>query len=183
MAAPQTMNTLNISGKYVMNKTLSDDSDDILRLQGVGWLIRKTIRITTLHLYCKHYVSETVEHIDVDQTLNGIKGTAENRTFDWTERLDYDYVFGATVCKSKRIRIDELENEFLKTGWLEDTKEHGGLFTVEYSDTEKSGKTWIAEQVWGFEEVNGERRHTRRIAFSGPKEEKLHTRLVYDYRE
>ena len=43
------------------------------------------------------------------------------------------------------------------------------------------GGDWTAEQVWGFEEINGERRYTRRlIVWKDGKEEKC--RLVYNYR-
>lgn len=39
---------------------------------------------------------------------------------------------------------------------------------------------WIAEQDWGFEEVNGERRYTRRVVvWKG--EEFQRARIVYDY--
>lgn len=182
MAVPQTMTTLDLSGKYVMNKALSDDMDGILQLQGVGWLIRKAIRIATLNLYCKHYRDDAeVEHIDVDQTLSGVKGTAENRPIDWVERSDYDHVFGPVMSKTKRIRVDELEDSYLKEGWLDETKEHGVILIVEQSDTTKGGLGWLCEQVWGFETMNGERRHTRRIRFVGPKGEKVHARTVLDY--
>jgi hypothetical protein len=36
-------------------------------------------------------------------------------------------------------------------------------------------------QIWGFEDIKGERRHTRRIRFAGPKGEDITVRLVYDY--
>ena len=36
-------------------------------------------------------------------------------------------------------------------------------------------------QIWGFEDIKGERRHTRRIRFAGPKGEDITARLVYDY--
>ena len=74
------------------------------------------------------------------------------------------------------------------------------IYTTAKSDTEKSGKTWVSEQVsatsrndvitdltsglqvWGFEQVNGEKRYTRHIYFEGPKGEVVTIRLVYDYR-
>ena len=38
-------------------------------------------------------------------------------------------------------------------------------------------------QTWGIENINGERRHTRHVDFTGPKGESVQTRLVFDYRE
>jgi hypothetical protein len=43
--------------------------------------------------------------------------------------------------------------------------------------------TTLLIQIWGFEEVNGERHHVRRIHFIGPKDEHIQARLVYDLRE
>ena len=76
MAAPADKTTRDFSGTWVMNKTLSDDSDAILALQGVGWFMRKTLRLATITLSIKHYKDESgVEKIDIDQTISGgIKG-------------------------------------------------------------------------------------------------------------
>lgn len=85
--------------------------------------------------------------------------------------------------------------------WLPDTLEHGGVESYVESDTPKSGITWIADQVcnicalhkplinsssrqiWGFSEIDGARRYTRRVHFTGPEGEDIKVRLVYDYRK
>ena len=36
-------------------------------------------------------------------------------------------------------------------------------------------------QVWGFEQVNGEKRYTRHVHFVGPGGEIIDIRLVYAY--
>lgn len=43
------------------------------------------------------------------------------------------------------------------------------------------GGDWIAEQTWGFEEINGERRHTRRVVV-WKRGQVERVRLVYDFR-
>ncbi|GBE78259.1 hypothetical protein SCP_0111420 [Sparassis crispa] len=183
MAAPPEVTILDLSGKYMMNKSFSDDTDEILRLQGVGWWTRKAIQMSNLYLSCKHYKDDKdVEHIDIGQTLSGgVSGTTENRILDWVERPNEDNVFGAVKSKSKRIRVEDIENEFLKEGWLDDTKEHGAVLTIATSDTEKSGMSWVAEQSWGFQDINGERRYTRHVNFTGSNGENVQARLVYDY--
>lgn len=39
------------------------------------------------------------------------------------------------------------------------------------------------DQSWGVEEIDGERKYTRHVFFTGPNNEVINARLVYDYRE
>ncbi|EPQ60530.1 hypothetical protein GLOTRDRAFT_113140 [Gloeophyllum trabeum ATCC 11539] len=184
MAAPESMTTQNLTAVFVMNKTLSDSTDKILELQGVSWFKRKIIASSSLTLYVKHYKSESdgQEHIDIKQVLSGgISGSDEERTLDWQERHKDDSTFGAVIGKSKRMKVEEVEDEYLRNGWTEDTIEHGVICSYVVSDTEKSKTTWTAHQIWGFEVVNEERRHVRHLKFTGPKGEEIKARLVYDY--
>ena len=166
MAAPAEMTTRDISGKYIMvcltplqsfqlpmtlvqNKTLSDDNDEILRLQGVGWMTRKAISIATLYLDVRHFTEDGIEQIVIDQTITGgIKGTKEHRRFDWVERPHEDHIFGPVLGKSNRLTLDEIEQDWLKQDWLEESFLDGKIiYTRATSDTEKSGRTWTAQQV------------------------------------
>jgi len=169
-----------------MNKTLSDDTENILILQGVPWWKRKAIGLATLTLAINHYKDDAgVEHIDIDQTLTGgIPGTKETRILTWTERSTEDHIFGPVIGKSRRIKVDseELEGPFLKEGWTDDTITHGVVQSYVESDTPKSRMTWIANQTWGMSEaINGERRYVRHVKFTGPGGEDIQVRLVYDY--
>jgi len=185
MAAPPSITTLNLSATWVLNKQLSDsgDTDEILRLQGVSWLTRRAIGLATITLYVKHYKdNDNVEHIDIDQRLTGgLPGTTENRTLDWTFRENSDYLFGPVLGRSRRVSLDRIDNEFLRKGWLPDTEQHGAINSYVKSDTPKSDKTWIAEQTWGFEEINGERRYVRHVDFVGSNNEHVQARMVYDF--
>ncbi|KAG1749845.1 uncharacterized protein EDB91DRAFT_1046447 [Suillus paluster] len=187
MAAPREVTTKNLSGKFIMNKTLSDNSDDILKLQGVSWFKRRAISMFTLTLVVKHYTDEAgIEHVDIDQTLSGgIPGTSEDRILDWEERSESDDVFGAVVGQTKRIKLEEVEDEFLKSGWTEDTIEDGTVLAIAWSETPKSGMVWRAEQTWGFEILNGERRYARHVKFtsSDKKDGPIFKHLYYDYGE
>ena len=80
----------------MQNKNLSDSTDRILQLQGVGWFKRNVIGLSTITLFVKHYKdTEGIEHIDIDQTVTGgIPGTSENRILDWVERHKEDGLFG-----------------------------------------------------------------------------------------
>jgi hypothetical protein len=132
------------------NKALSGNApDQILTLQGVGWFKRKAISSGTVTLYIKHYKQDDgVECIDIDQTLTGgISGTREERVLDWEERAKEDHLFGAIVGKSRRLKAEEIENDFLRTGWTEETLEHGLVESYVISDTAKSRTSWIGQQV------------------------------------
>jgi len=182
MAVPNELSILNISGVFVLNKTLSDKTmDKILELQGVSWWTRKAISYATITLYIKHYKEDDQEHIDIDQTLTGgIPGTSEKRILDWTERPNEDHIFGAVIGKSRRTKIDELEGDFLKKDWTSETLDHGVVQSYVVSDTAKSGRTWIANQSWGIEQIDEERRYARHVKFTGGGEE-IECRMVYDY--
>ena len=50
MASPSEVTITNLSGKFVMNKELSNNIDALLALQGIGWLTRKAIQLATVYL-------------------------------------------------------------------------------------------------------------------------------------
>ncbi|KAI5799000.1 hypothetical protein EDC01DRAFT_650024 [Geopyxis carbonaria] len=180
MAAPADMKTTNLSGKFYMNKTLSDPTDDILTLQGLSWFTRKAIGLATITLYVKHYTStDSIEHIDIDQTLTGgIKGTTESRVLDWAAREHSDHIFGRVNGRSRRIQLSEIDDEFLKTGWMSDMAEQG---LVE-SDVTSEDNDWAARQIWGFEEIDGEKKYVRHLVLKTMKRgDELKKKLVYDY--
>ncbi|RPA81351.1 hypothetical protein BJ508DRAFT_361927 [Ascobolus immersus RN42] len=180
MAAPATTTTKDLSGTWVMNKTLSDSVDEILSLQGVGWILRKTITSATVTLTAKHITNaEGVEEINIDQTLTGgIKGTTENRVLDWTPREHTDYIFGTVSSKSRRIPLaDKASDAFFSTGWTEDVSADGVINT----EAVNTAAGWTAEQVWGFSsEKGGERRHTRKVRIT-KGDKTLEKVLVYDW--
>ncbi|KIY64813.1 hypothetical protein CYLTODRAFT_401382 [Cylindrobasidium torrendii FP15055 ss-10] len=185
MSVSADFNTLNISGVFVMNKGLSGNTDEVLRLQGVGWMKRKAISMATITLTIKHYKDENEEeHIDIDQVLTGgVPGTTENRHLTWTPRENNDSLFGHVIGKSRRVKADVLEDELehLKVGWTEDTYEHGLIQAYAESDTPKSGTTWVGNQTWGVEIINGERRYARHLKFLGPGGEDIQIKMVYDF--
>ncbi|KAH6916867.1 LCCL domain-containing protein [Coprinopsis sp. MPI-PUGE-AT-0042] len=184
MAAPADMTTLDITGKYIMNKTLTDGTktDNILYLQGVGWATRKVISLATVTLFITHTKEEGVEQIHIDQKLTGgITADPENFTLNWTERHTENRIFGPLVIKARRSAPAELDVDWLKNGWTADTFEHGLIETLGQSDTPKSNTTWTAHQTWGFEETEGVRRYTRHVKFTGPKGEDVEVKMYYDY--
>jgi hypothetical protein len=58
-----------------------------------------------------------------------------------------DHIFGAVVGRNRRVAVTDIKDEFLRKGWSDDTIKHGVIEDYAASDTEKSGMSWVAEQV------------------------------------
>ncbi|EHK98577.1 hypothetical protein M7I_5602 [Glarea lozoyensis 74030] len=166
MAAPAEVTLKDLTGNWVMNKTLSDDTDSVLALQGIGWWTRKAISLATVTLHVKQYTEGNFTHVDIDQTATGgIKGTTENRTLDWEFRETQDHIFGNLKGRSRWLTLDLVDDDFLKEEWLEGDEEKAGpegqTHIQSWVDNQEKG--WTAEQIWGFAVVDGKRYYTRRI--------------------
>jgi len=93
----------------------------------------------------------------------------------------HDSVFGHIKPRSTWTKVEDLDDEFLKEGWLEETTEKGLIDILVESDTEKNKNKWTLHMVWGFAEIEGERKYVRRVLFKGPEGQELKKRIVYDY--
>ena len=122
---------------------------EILRVQSVPWVIRKTIALATVTLTINHNSDkEGVEHIEVVNTLTGgIPGNTELSVMDWADRPHEDYVFGKILGKSKRVdSLETIEDPFLKKDWgVSQGEEQDGVFL--FYDEGVGSNHWTAEQV------------------------------------
>ncbi|KAJ4372214.1 Cyclin-dependent kinases regulatory subunit (Cell division control protein cks1) [Neocucurbitaria cava] len=196
MAAPASVDIKNLEGKWVMNKTISDAFDPVLSLQGIGWLTRKAVGAATVTQHLKQSPTtgedgQPSTQITIDQTITGgLKGSTEQRTLDWHYRGHTDWLFGtlegrsrySTLAKiseeSKGKGVVEEDAKYLVEGWLKETEE--GEIVESYVDND--GNKWTGWQIWGFAEIGGERKLTRRFAIrKKDKNEVVRVRLVYDY--
>jgi hypothetical protein len=204
MAAPPHATVRNLSGNWVMNKSFSDDTSPALVLQGIGWLTRKAVGLATISLDVKHYDGEptpseddepaapgTCSCIDIVQSASGLTSTRENRCVDNRWRKHEDWMFGKVHGRTFWISDpktlgDEVTHgdaetvEFLSQGWLDEPAgPDDKTFIVSYVES-LDPAAWTALQVWGFQDVGGERRHMRRICVrKGDK--KVLFKLVYDF--
>lgn len=121
-------------------------------------------------------------HVDIEQTTTGgLQGTSELRTLNWEEHEHEDYIFGKVRGKTRFVGNDGIADAYLTEGWLEGEEEKGGPageFHIESDVVADAG--WNANMIWGFAEIDGERRYTRRIVIK-KGEQVLKVRLVYDY--
>jgi len=184
MAAPPEKTIKDLSGQWVMNKSLSDDTDAVLALQGIGWWTRKAIGLATVTLHVKQYTADDgITHIDIDQTATGgIKGTTELRELSWTFREHDDHIFGHLKGKSRWLNPADVPDEWMKEDFLTADEEKGGpngeLFVESYVENEEKG--WTGDQIWGFAVIDGVRYYVRRVTIV-KGDTTLKVRLVYNW--
>jgi len=194
MAAPQSKNIGNLTGRWVMNKTQSTPVEPGLALQGIGWMTRKMVGLATVTLNTKQYTGPPsppgegaeVTHIEIEQTgTGGMKGSTEKRCLDNIFRDHSDWLFGSVRGQSRWVKPEEIEDAFLKSAdWLEGEEEKGGPNgeTHVLSHVESVDNGWTATQIWGFQLVGGERKHVRHIVIAKGGE-RVELKLIYDYVE
>lgn len=128
------------------------------------------------------YVDDSnVTHIDIEQITTGNIRNFEDRIIDYQFREKEDKIFGRVKGRTRYVKLDEVEDAFLKQGWDEHfLKEANREILQIFVDSLGKNPNWAVEQVWGFEMVEGYKRHTRRIvAKKGNEEHRI--RLVYDW--
>ncbi|KAL6415868.1 hypothetical protein AUP68_00073 [Ilyonectria robusta] len=184
MAAPPEKTNQDLNGKWVMNKEFSDSPEPVLSLQGIGYLTRKGICMSTIHIEMKQFTApplppsketDPVTHINTTQS-SSLNSTQEDRCFDNIMRDHSDWIFGAVKGLSRWVSLDEIEDEFLKKDWLVE----GEGKTLIFNYAESQGNGWDATQVWGFQTVNNERRYCRRVLVTKGKK-RATVFFVYDY--
>lgn len=114
------------------------------RKQGVGWLVRKIIYVSTISLKISQYEEDSITHVNIDQTA-GVITTTEERTLDWQIKEHTDGVFGTVDGQSRWVKLEDVDDdEFLKTGW-DDLQ---GKHIQSYAESRDNG--WTANQVCSF---------------------------------
>lgn len=123
----------------------------------------------------------------------GLSTTQEDRNLNWTDAEHSDRIFGKVVGKSRLFKMQDFEMQgpgttedkiFLKAEKLKDLKTDSRYLEDELVQSwavSQSGG-WTAEQIWGFEEIEGKRFYTRRVVVR-KGEDVERARLVYDYKD
>ena len=172
MAAPSSKTLHNIAGRWTLNKDLSDPFAPVLKLQGVNGLIRSVASYTSVHLKIEQ---PSPNEIHLQQTATGasIPAVTEDWILDWQWRDGKDPLFGDMIGRARWIKKEEAPE-----GDWEDCDE--GLLMQ--AEGKKPDDEWGGTHYWGFEQVNGERRYTRRIYMINNKtNEKINVRMVYNF--
>lgn len=132
-------------------------------------------------LHVEEWVDEAGHtHVDIDQVSSGGYKSTEERTLDWVEVEKEDKVFGKVKGRSRFVKLDEIDDDFLKQGWDQKFLDDNDREIIQ-SYTESVGKkpNWTANQVWGFEIKDGKRMYARHVvAKKGSEVHKV--KLYYD---
>ncbi|OBZ78554.1 hypothetical protein A0H81_00975 [Grifola frondosa] len=148
------MTTLDISGKYMMNKSLGDDpTRSFASKVWAGLRARQS--------QWRQYISSTASLIGPNALTTT---TSSGQCFREA---------GVSTWKKLRGTGSRVVGRMTPRSMVSSTH------TRERHAEERT--SWSMDQTWGFEEVKGEGRYVRHLFFTGPKSELIEARLVYDY--
>ena len=176
MAAPAEITLQNLAGKWTLNKAMSDDFSQVLALQGVNVLLRKAISAASVHLSVTQPSANELKRAQTATTAS-IPGTTEEYTLDWEWRKNHDAFFGDIEGRSKWVSQHEARENGAEGDWKADDSD-GKLIQAE---GKKPDDAWTGVHYWGFEDVGGQRRHTRRVKMTTKDGKELRVRMVYDF--
>jgi len=72
MAVPPSVTIKDMSGVYVLNTKLSDSIQTLLKMQGVGFLVRQAVQYSTITVTMKQYRDQdAIVHLDQKQVSTG----------------------------------------------------------------------------------------------------------------
>ena len=107
MAAPPSVTIHSLSGTYTLNSKLSDPMDAVLKMQGVGWLVRQAAAYSTVTVNMKQYArpEDGVVCLDVDQVSTGGIRSTEERVLNWEWFEKNDRIWGKVRGKARLVEI------------------------------------------------------------------------------
>ncbi|KAH6650458.1 hypothetical protein F5144DRAFT_523685 [Chaetomium tenue] len=181
MAAPTTINIDDVSGRWLLNRQLSQSTEAMFALQGIPWIIRKIINFATLEL---EYVKldptpdATAARLAFKQTVRpGGFDTRNEYILDGESRTDTVPIFGEISMRCHYVGSEEAAKHDA-VGLETDADNAGHAAILEILRSEPMG--WAATTVWGFEVIDGVRRFVKHNStIKGEKVEKA--KLVFDY--
>lgn len=102
---PPTTTVANMSGTYTLNKTLSDSTDALLKMQGIGWVVRQAAAYSNITVTMKQYVEAESGKIRLDneQASTGGLKSSEERVLDWEWREKDDRIWGKVRGRSRLV--------------------------------------------------------------------------------
>ncbi|KAK5061322.1 hypothetical protein LTR84_007864 [Exophiala bonariae] len=176
VAAPTEKTLQNLAGKWKLNGIQSDEFSQVLAMQGVNALLRKAISVASVQLKISQPSKQEI-HMEQTATAASIPGTTEEYILDWQWRQNHDAFFGDIEGRSRWISNKDVGASGTDGIWLEGDSEDMLIQAV----GKKPDDAWTATHLWGFEEIDGERKHTRRVNVTSKNGETVNVRMVYDY--
>ncbi|KAF2874841.1 hypothetical protein BDV95DRAFT_616096 [Massariosphaeria phaeospora] len=114
MAAPLSASMQNMSGPWVFNKSQSDSTDALLRLQGVPWWKRQAAGVVTV----TDHITHNDTRIDTILTITGgFKGGEEFLILDGSSQTLAHENLGPIVTQATYSDLSDVSDDWLKQGW------------------------------------------------------------------
>lgn len=86
MAAPLEINVHNMNATFDMDKKISDSTTAMLKMQGLGFIVRNAAAYSAIQVILKQYIGEDgIEHLDQEQISTGGVKQEEPRLLDGSE--------------------------------------------------------------------------------------------------
>ncbi|CAG8024506.1 unnamed protein product [Penicillium salamii] len=206
MSALNQINIPDLTGTWVFNRKLSDDPDEVFALQGVSGIIRKVLKYARLSLeICQ--TTGPVESPSTDETRNGdavvssksmvtslqVKQIVNPGGFDSQGCYIVDGrmqdltvpVFGTVRTQLKFVDIREIGDDSIRQAFEIANYSEKVIQELAHDIPKPSArdqsKTWEAEVIWAFENIDGKRCLTRNVSIVGA-EKKITVKMIYDNR-
>lgn len=169
-AFPSYSTESNIS----QNKSLSDSFDSAFEIQGIPWIIRKLVSVTTLSLKVSHDTDESdaptlIFTQAASVAIAGLSEEKETRFLDGRETFHSSTLFGTSSARSRLVNlVNATGNDgkpldpVLTRDFLQEGKPGGDNNLLDSIVHQTKG--WAMDQLWGFGIVNDERRFMRKMA-------------------
>ncbi|KAK5995994.1 hypothetical protein PT974_04416 [Cladobotryum mycophilum] len=173
MSVPTSKNLGNFAGIWAFNAQKSDlhKLGDYFKLKGAKSTGDQ---------------KKDIDHIGIEITSPDFASTTK-----WDHCLDYEWrnyedaIDGVGQMRTGYISLGEIEETYLKGEWLEGEGEvarpDGKNLVMNEIKSKNHG--WVETQIWGFEKVDGERKHTKRVRLVTAQGEVIEMRAVYDFVE
>lgn len=156
------------------NKSLSDNTEAALALQGVSWILRKTLTKASISLRISQYNDDNgTHHFDTEQKILGRVENYNTTLNSPADKVSHPLLGNISIAPLWK-PITSIEEGYLTEGWEEGTED---VVEVDLVNDEAG---WVSKQVLGIEVLNGERRHSRRTVVT-KGQEVVESRLVYDW--
>ncbi|KAK8139044.1 hypothetical protein PG984_002424 [Apiospora sp. TS-2023a] len=196
MAAPQEVTIHNLSGQWFFNKSMSDDMNALMELQGVPWLVRKAAAMmsVTARLTQTTDAATGTSSIQIETTATGgFKGEDKTYKLDGSE-MRTENKFGVSHVRAQWLNLSESDqprsmspeggplDPYLAEDWIEEPCEklEGKPGFVQVYVVQEGGEG-TAEQVFGFCMIDGKRYHVQKtVATKDNKTVKV--RAVYEWK-
>jgi len=163
----------DLTGSWLLNKTLSDSFDPAFVFQGIPWIIRKVVSITTLSLKVAHEIDESGTKTLVftqaaSIAIAGLSEEKEVRFLDGRETFHSSALFGTSSARSRLVNLSTANSidgkpldPLLAQNFLQEGEPGGDNNLLDLIVHQTKG--WVMEQIWGFGIVNDERRLMRKM--------------------